>query len=66
VRKFVAIGEWAVVGVGLALALLGALEIAIAFTGSQWLAKAKDYVDYAPLVGGIVGAVAGWVKKRST
>src|SRR4051794_26349808 len=55
--KIVAIGEAAVVGAGVGVALIGALEIATAITPQQWLTEAKNYIDYAPLVGSAVGAI---------
>src|SRR4051812_6158775 len=57
--KIVAIGEAAVVGAGVGVALIGALEIATAITAPLWLTEAKNYIDYAPLVGGAVGAIVG-------
>jgi hypothetical protein len=35
------------------------MEIATAIAAQQWLAEAKRYSDYAPLVGGLVGAIRG-------
>jgi hypothetical protein len=55
--KIVAIGEAAVAGAGVGVALIGAMEIATAITAQQWLAEAKHYIDYAPLVGSAVGAI---------
>ena len=57
--KIVAIGEAAVVGAGLGVALIGTVEIATAIDAQQWLAEAKHYSDYAPLVGGLAGAIRG-------
>jgi hypothetical protein len=64
--KIVAFGEAAVVGAGVGVALIGAMEIATAITAQQWLAQAKHYVDYAPLIGGMVGAITGasWIARR--
>jgi hypothetical protein len=55
--KIVALGEAAVVGAGVGIALIGAMEIATAIAARQWIAEAKHYIDYAPLVGGMVGAI---------
>ena len=55
--KIVALGESAVVGAGVGIALIGAMEIATAIAARQWIAEAKHYIDYAPLVGGMVGAI---------
>jgi len=60
-KKLIASAEAAVVGAGFGVALIGAMEIATAVTGQQWLVQAKDYTDYAPLVGGAIGAVARWI-----
>jgi hypothetical protein len=57
--KIFAIGEAAVAGAGLGVALIGAMELATAITAQQWLAEAKHYIDYSPLVGGVVGAISG-------
>ncbi len=57
--KIVALGEAAVVGAGVGIALIGAMEIATAIAARQWIAEAKHYIDYAPLVGGMVGAITG-------
>jgi hypothetical protein len=57
--KIVTIAEAAVVGAGVGVALIGAMEIATAIAAQQWLAEAKHYSDYAPLVGGLVGAIRG-------
>src|SRR5689334_20109456 len=57
--KTVAIGEAAVVGAGIGVALIGVLEIATAIPVPQWLTEAKTCTDYAPLVGSVVGAIVG-------
>jgi hypothetical protein len=57
--KIVAIGEAAVVGAGIGVALIGAMEIATAIAAQQWLVEAKYYSDYAPLAGGLWGAITG-------
>jgi hypothetical protein len=57
--KIVAFGEAAVVGAGVGVALIGAMEIATALAAQQWIAEAKHYIDYAPLIGGMVGAITG-------
>src|SRR4051812_46221525 len=64
--KIAAIGEAAVVGAGFGVALIGGMEIATAITAQQWLAEAKDYIDYAPLVSGAVAAIAraSWIARR--
>jgi hypothetical protein len=64
-HKFIAIGKSAIAGFGLALALVGAMEIATEIMALQWLVEAKHYTDYALLVGGAVGAIAGWIWNRS-
>lgn len=55
--NIVAVGEAAVVGAGIGVALIGAMEIATAITAQRWLAEVKNYTDYAPLVSGAVGAI---------
>jgi hypothetical protein len=57
--NIVAIGETAVVGAGIGVALIGVMEIATAITAQRWLADVKNYTDYAPLVSGAVGAIMG-------
>jgi hypothetical protein len=64
VRKCIVIGRAAVVGAGFGLALIGAIEIAAAITAQRWVASAKDYADFAPLIGGAIGAVVGWIRSR--
>lgn len=55
---FVAIGKSAVAGAGLALAALGALDIASAASASEWLHEVqKNYLNYAAIGGGITGAL---------
>jgi hypothetical protein len=60
--KIVAIGEVAVVGAGVGMALIGATEIATAIAAQQWLQEARYYIDYVPLVGGAVGAIMGGMR----
>ena len=60
--KIVAFGEAAVVGAGVGIALIGAMEIATALAAQQWIAEAKHYTDYAPLIGGMVGAITGGLR----
>lgn len=55
--RTVAIGEAAIVGAGIGVALIGAAEITTAVTAQQWLVEAKHYIDYAPLVGSAVGVI---------
>ena len=55
--RTVAIGEAAIVGAGIGVALIGAAEITTAVTAQQWLVEAKHYIDYAPLVGSVVGVI---------
>lgn len=56
----VAIGKGAVVGTGVMLAALGALDIAFAITAQQFLTELKPhFFDYAALGGGVIGAIAG-------
>ena len=56
-QRIVAIGEAAIAGAGIGVALIGAAEIATAVTAQQWLMEAKHYIDYAPLVGSVVGVI---------
>jgi hypothetical protein len=44
--KFVAIGKPAIADFSLALALVGAMEIAVTITALLWLVEAKYYIDY--------------------
>src|SRR5689334_20479672 len=60
--KIVAIGEAAVVGAGVGVALIGAMEIATSIAAQQWLLDAKYYLDCAPLLGSVVGAMAGGLR----
>lgn len=61
-RRFlllVAIGKAAVVGAGIALAALGALDITFALTAKVWMAEIRPYyLDLAALGGGAIGAAA--------
>lgn len=60
---FVTIGKGAVAGTGLALAGLGALDIAFAATANDWLQEVqRDYVNYFALGGGAVGAAWGLIR----
>lgn len=55
----VAIGKGAIAGAGLALALLGALDVAMAVTAQQWLKSIQaNYLEEITLGGSIIGAVA--------
>lgn len=65
VRKCIVVGKAAAVGAGLGLALIGAIGIAAAITAERWAAEAKDYADFAPLLGGVIGAVVGEIRNRS-
>jgi len=56
-QRIVAIGEAAIAGAGIGIALIGAAEIATAVTAQQWLLEAKHYIDYAPLVGSVGGVI---------
>jgi len=56
-QRIVVIGEAAIAGTGIGVALIGAAEIATAVTAQQWLVEAKHYIDYAPLVGSVVGVI---------
>jgi hypothetical protein len=61
----VAIGKGAIVGAGLVLAGLGALDIALALTAQEMLKTIKPvYLDYATAGGGLVGAVWSWISNR--
>lgn len=54
----VAIGKAAVAGAGVALAIMGALDIAVAISAKAWLTEFKPYyLDIAAIGGGAVGAV---------
>ncbi len=54
---FVGIAKAAVAGVGLALAILGALDIATAAAAADWLDKLQDeYFGAYATLGGVVGA----------
>jgi hypothetical protein len=66
VRRCIVIGGAIVIGAGFGVALIGATEIATAITAQRWVARAKDYADFAPLIGGAIGAVAGWIRSRSS
>src|ERR1044071_2845659 len=61
VPKLVAIGEAAVAGVGIGMALIGAVEIASVISMHPWVAAAKHYDDCIPLLGGMAGALARWI-----
>src|SRR5690242_19984120 len=63
--KCIVIGKAAAIGVGVGIALIGALELAAAITKQQWLEEAKDYDDLLPLLGGAIGALAEWIRNRS-
>jgi hypothetical protein len=66
-RKFllaVAIGKAAIAGAGLALAGLGALDIAAAITAQEWLNAAQAQITLITAGGGIVGGITGWVLNR--
>jgi hypothetical protein len=53
----VAIGKAAVAGAGVALAILGAMDIAFALSAKAWLSELKPYyLDVAAIGGGVVGA----------
>jgi len=54
----VALGKAAVLGASLALAVLGAFDIAFAATASHWLdVLQKEYLNYVAIGGGFIGAV---------
>jgi hypothetical protein len=55
----VSLAKAAVAGAGLALAALGALDIAFAITARDFLEHIRPHIlDYAAVGGGILGAVA--------
>ena len=62
--RTVTICEAAVVGAGIGLALIGAVEIAAAITLHPWAVEMRHYGDYLLLFGGMVGATAGWIFTR--
>ncbi|MCK1742226.1 hypothetical protein IVA80_15480 [Bradyrhizobium sp. 139] len=56
---FVSFAKAAVAGAGLALAALGALDVAFAITARDFLDHMRPHVlDYAAISGGILGAIA--------
>ena len=60
---FVTVGKAAIAGTGLALAGLGALDIAFAITANDWLQEIqREYVNYVALGGGAIGAVGAIIK----
>jgi hypothetical protein len=59
--RLVAIGEATLVGAGMGMALIGAVEIAAAITVHPWVAIARHYDDCLFIFGGMVGAAAGWL-----
>jgi hypothetical protein len=55
----VSFAKAAVGGAGLALALLGALDVAFAVTARDFLEHMKPHlIDYAAVGGGVLGAIA--------
>lgn len=62
----VAVGKAAIAGAGVALALLGALDIAAAITAQQWMQTVQDQINVITAVGGVAGGFLGWLLNRLT
>jgi hypothetical protein len=61
----VAIGKAAIAGAGLALAAMGALDIAFAITAKDLISNLRPYYfDYATFGGGALGAIWGIITNR--
>lgn len=55
---FVVVAKAAVLGASIGLAALGAMDVAVAISASEWLTEAKReyFIDYFAIGGGAIGA----------